>query len=351
MIDSNSGRAALFPVVRTGSPRAGCFRSCLAVLGAATMAALAMHAAPAAADEVSDYPVKPIRLVIPYATGGVSDTIGRVMAKAMGDALGQSVVAENRGGGGGTIGAAVVAEAPPDGYTLLLTSPPMVAVAPVTLKSLPYDPIASFTAIGTAVTTPNILVVNNDLPVKTLSDLADYARQGGRLSFASAGPGSTGHLSGQILQNAMHIEMTHVPYKSSGQAFPDVISGRVSMVFDSLPSTIGHVRAGKVRPVVVMSKERSSVLPEVPTAIEAGYPAATMNFWMGIEGPARIPQGIVDKLNAAIRKALESPELKKQLSTVGAELYATSPQEFAAMRRQDAESLGKLARSLGLGAD
>jgi len=190
--------------------------------------ACAAWAAPSAA-VADEFPSKPIRLVIPYATGGVSDSIGRVLAKSMTDVLGQSVVAENRGGGGGTIGAAVVAAAPPDGYTILLTSPPMVAVAPVLLKNLSYRAIDDFTAIGTLVTTPNILAVNNDLPVKSLADMASYAKGEGRnkLSFASAGPGSTGHLSGQILQNAMNIAMTHVPYKSSGLAFPDVISGRV----------------------------------------------------------------------------------------------------------------------------
>jgi tripartite-type tricarboxylate transporter receptor subunit TctC len=312
-------------------------------------AALIAHAPLSLAD---DFPTKPIRLVIPYATGGVSDSIGRLLAKGMGDALGQSVVAENKGGGGGTIGAAVVADSPPDGYTILLTSPPMEAVAPVTLKNLPYDPVKSFTPIGTAITTPNILVVNKDLPVKTLADMLAYARnpQNAKLSFASAGPGSTGHLSGQILQDAMKIDMTHVPYKSSGQAFPDVISGRVSMVFDSLPSTIAYVRSGQVRPVVVMSKSRSSVLPDVQTAVEAGYPAATMNFWMGIEGPAGIPKPVVDKLNAALAKAVNAPAMQQQMATLGAEPFLTAPNEFAELRRNDIATLGKLARDMGLAA-
>ncbi len=314
--------------------------------------AYAAWAAPfaTAAESADQYPSKPIRLVIPYATGGVSDAIGRMLAKSMGDVLGQPVVAENRGGGGGTIGAAVVAASPPDGYTILLTSPPMVTVAPLLLKNLPYHAINDFTAIGTLVTTPNILVVNNDIPVKTLAELGTYAKGEGRnkLSFASAGPGSTGHLSGQILQNAMGFVMTHVPYKSSGLAFPDVISGRVSMVFDSLPSTIGYVRAGQVRPVVVMSSERSSVLPDVPTAIEAGYPAATMNFWMGIEGPANMPPRIVEKLNAAIRKAVESPELRKHFTSVGAEPFLISSAEFTELRKKDAERYRKLVREMGL---
>jgi len=342
MIERSSGRCCK---VKSPSTRAG-----WAVAGMAMVCAAWVTPSAAVADE---FPSKPIRLVIPYATGGVSDSIGRVLAKSMSDALGQSVVAENRGGGGGTIGAAVVAAAPPDGYMILLTSPPMVVVAPVLLKNLSYHAIDDFTAIGTLVTTPNILAVNNDLPVKSLADMASYAKGEGRnkLSFASAGPGSTGHLSGQILQNAMNITMTHVPYKSSGLAFPDVISGRVSMVFDSLPSTIGYVRAGQVRPLVVMSKERSSILPDVPTAIEAGYPSATMNFWMGIEGPAHMPPAVVEKLNAAIHKAVQSPEMRKQLATLGAEPYLISSTEFAQLRRQDAATYRKLVKDMGLERD
>lgn len=301
----------------------------------------------------ASFPNKPIRFIIPYATGGVSDSIGRVLANAMSKELGQTVVVENRGGGGGTIGAAVVAGAAPDGYTILLTSPPMVSVAPVLLKNLSYDSGKDFTAIGTLVTTPNILVVNKDLPVRNLKDLEKYGNGmgKGKLSFASAGPGSTGHLSGHILQTAMNVEMTHVPYKSSGQAFPDVISGRVSMVFDSLPSTIGHVRSGSVIPVVVMSPERAAVLPDVPTAKEQGFPDATMNFWMGLEGPANIPKPVVDKLNAAMKVAVESPEMQEQLKTLGADTFITSPEEFDKIRKRDIVNYKKLVHDMGLVQD
>ncbi len=305
----------------------------------------------ALASEVDSFPNKPVRLVIPYGTGGVSDSIGRVLAMGMSKALGQTVFVENRGGGGGTIGAAIVAEAPPDGYTILLTSPPMVAVAPTLLKSLPYDAVEGFTPIGTLVTTPNILVVNPDLPVKTMADIAAYAKgEGkGKLSYASAGPGSTGHLSGHILKTAMGIEMAHIPYKSSGLAFPDVIAGRVSMVFDSVPSTIGYVRSGRVRPIAVMSEQRSVVLPDVPTAKESGFPAATMVFWMGIEGPAKMPAAIVNKLNAALKSAVESETMAAQLKTVGAEPFVTSAAEFNTLRRRDVAKLRALVKEMGLG--
>lgn len=314
--------------------------------------ALASCALCASSFAQSDYPSKPIKLVVPYATGGVSDTVGRVLALALGKALQQTVIVENRGGAGGTLGAGIVAKAPADGYTILLTSPPMVAVAPVLIRDLPYR-TEDFTPIGTLIVTPNVLVVNNELPVKSIADLIAYGKGPGKdtLSFASAGPGSTGHLSGQIMINTTGISMTHIPYKSSGQAFPDVISGRVSMVFDSLPSTIGFIRSGRVKPLLVMSEKRSTALPDVQTAAEAGFPAATMNFWMGIEGPAKLPQDIVNKLNTALKLAVNSPEMNQQMHTLGAEPYLTTPEEFKALRNNDIAKYGKLVKEMGLKQD
>lgn len=323
------------------------------VIRAATLAMTPLFAVTQNALAADDYPSKPIKLVIPYGTGGVSDSIGRITAAALTKVLGQTVVVENRGGAGGTVGAAVVAKSAPDGYTLLLTSPPMVAVAPVLLANLPYDAAEDFTPVGTMVVTPNILVVNASLPANTIAELIAYAKGAGKgtLSFGSAGPGSTGHLSGHILQTATGIDMQHIPYKSSGLAFPDVISGRVSMVFDSLPSTIGHVRSGKVRPLLVMSEKRSALLPEVQTAAESGFPAATMVFWVGIEGPANMPQQRVDKLNAALGAAVASPAMRDQMSNLGADPFLTTPQEFKAMRREDIVRMRKIVTEMGLRAE
>lgn len=318
-------------------------------IGAIAMAAAAL----AGSGQVfaqGTYPSQPIKLVIPYATGGVSDTIGRLIAQALGKVLNATVVSENKGGAGGTLGAAVVAKAAPDGYTLLLTSPPMVAVTPAMLKELPYRTAEDFTMVGTFAITPNVLVVNNALPATSIAELVTYAKGEGKdkLSFASAGPGSTGHMSGQILMDSTGIRMEHVPYRSSAQAFPDVISGRVSMVFDSLPSTIGHVRANSVRPLLVMSEKRSPVLPDVPTAAEAGFPAATMNFWIGIEGPAKMPQHVVDKLSAALKTAVESRDLRGQLAFLGAEPFYTDAAAFKALRQKDVDKYGVLVRQMGL---
>jgi tripartite-type tricarboxylate transporter receptor subunit TctC len=220
-----------------------------------TFVAIASLASAFAAGAQDAYPSKPIRLIVPYGTGGVSDSVGRVVAAGLSKTMNQTVFVENRGGAGGTLGANVTAQSAPDGYTILLTSPPMIAVAPQLIKDMPYNTSTDLIPVATIITTPNILVVNNDLPVKNIQELIAYGKGAGKgkLSFGSSGPGSTGHLSAAILLGAAGIEMEHVPYKTSAAAFPDVISGRVSMAFDSLPSTIGFVRGGKVRPILVMS--------------------------------------------------------------------------------------------------
>jgi tripartite-type tricarboxylate transporter receptor subunit TctC len=324
------------------------------LFGAALLAALSMLVQPrhAAASGADRYPDKPIRMVVAYGVGGVADNIGRVLAAGLTKALGQSVFVDNRGGGGGTIGATIVAKAEPDGYTILLTSPPMIAVAPLLLPDLYYNPTRDFTPIGTFVTTPNILAVNTSLPIKTLADLIAYARGPGKgtLSFASGGTGSTGDLSGQILKRIAGIELIDVPYRSSVMGFPDVIAGRVSMLFDSIPSTLGFIRAGQVRPIVVMSDKRSPMLPNVPTAVEEGYPSATMQFWMGIEGPAKLPPAIVAKLNAALRTAMATPAMIKSLESLGAQPFLTSPQEFIALQDRDISKYTPLVKEIGLGA-
>ena len=302
----------------------------------------------AAAQEA--YPSKPIRLIVPYGPGGVSDSVGRVLAAGLSKSMNTTVFVENRGGAGGTLGGNMAAQSAPDGYTILLTSPPMTAVAPALIKNMPYNVSTDLMPVSTIITTPNILVVNNDLPVKTIQELIAYGKGPGKgkLSYGSSGPGSTGHLSATILLGAAGIEMEHVPYKTSAAAFPDVISGRVSMAFDSLPSTIGFVRGGKVRPILVMSAKRSSLLPDVPTAAESGFPNATMNFWMGVEMPAKAPQPVVDKLAAGLKAMMESEEVRKQMAQFGAEPFYTTPPEFKKIRDADIQKYGKLVKEMGL---
>src|SRR3954470_5094925 len=310
----------------------------------------AMALLPLAALGQDSFPSKPIRLIVPYGPGGVSDTVGRIVASGLGKAMNANVFVENHGGAGGTLGGNITAKSAPDGYTILLTSPPMTAVAPAMIPNMPYSVSTDLIPISSIITTPNILVVNNDLPVKNIQELIAYAKGPGkgRLSFASSGPGSTGHLSAAILLGAAGIEMQHVPYKTSAAAFPDVISGRVSMAFDSLPSTIGFVRGGKVRPILVMSEKRSSLLPDVPTAAESGFPNATMNFWMGIEAPSKLPQPVVDKLAAGLKAMMQSDEVKKQMAQFGADPFYTTPAEFKKIRDADIVNYGKLVKQMGL---
>ncbi|MCK9508757.1 MAG: tripartite tricarboxylate transporter substrate binding protein [Pigmentiphaga sp.] len=305
----------------------------------------------AGAAQTSSYPNKPVRLIVAYAPGGVTDSLTRLLSTELAKTLGQTVVVENRGGAGGTVGAAFVSKAAPDGYTLLVTSPPQIAVAPFLLDQLPFQPDKDFTTIGTFATTPNILVVNPSLPINTFSELVTYAKGPGqgKFSFASGGPGSTGQLYGQILNDATGMKMIDIPYgKSSSAAFPDVIAGRVDSNFGQLPGTIGYIRSEHVRPIVILSQQRSPILPDVPTIAEEGYPEASMEFWQGIEGPANMPPDVVATLSKALRSAMASPALVKSMESIGAQAYVTTPEEFAALRRRDIDGYGKLIQQMGL---
>jgi tripartite-type tricarboxylate transporter receptor subunit TctC len=213
------------------------------------------------------FPQRPVRLIVAYATGGVSDIMGRVLAQKMSETLGQTMVVENRAGAGGMIGTDFVAKSPPDGYVIVLSSPTQMAIVPNLNKNTPYDPIKDFTAIGGIAMTPNILTINMSLPFRSLRELVDYAKANpGKLSFGSSGPGSVGHLSGEVLRMTTGADLLHVPYKSAGAAYPDMFAGSVSMVFDTLPSAIQHVNSGKARPIALMASKRAPLLPDVPTS-------------------------------------------------------------------------------------
>jgi tripartite-type tricarboxylate transporter receptor subunit TctC len=302
-----------------------------------------------AAALAQEYPSRPIRLVVPYAPGGVSDISGRIVAQKMSELLGQPMVVENRAGAGGMVGTGAVAKAEPDGYTIVLSSLSAYAIGPRMVKAPLYDSVKDFTAIAPVALSPTILTVNNALPVQNLKELVAHAKANpGRLTYGSSGIGSVAHISAELLRASTGVDLVHVPYKSAAQAYPDMIAGSVAMIFDALPSAIQHIRAGKVRPIAMMSDRRASLLPEIPTFAEAGYPEATLRLWVGLHGPANLPGAVVQKLNDTAARAVAAPEVRERFTSVGLDAYSTSPREFTEMVRGDVERLGKMMAAAGI---
>jgi tripartite-type tricarboxylate transporter receptor subunit TctC len=295
------------------------------------------------------YPNNPIRLVVPYAAGGVSDIMGRALAQKLGELIGQPLIVENRAGAAGALGTDATAKSAPDGYTIVLSSLTAYAIAPNMNKSVTYDPVKDFSAIGGVAIAPNILTVNASAQFNTLKELVEYAKANpGKLTFGSSGVGSIGHLSGEVLRTSVGAQMLHVPYKSAGVAYPDMFAGNVSMVFDTLPSAIQHIRSGKAKPIAVLSDKRTPLLPEVPTFAEAGFPEATLRFWFGLHGPAHLPAPVVQKLNETLNSALAAPDLRERFSTLGADPYPTTPQQLTDVVRADMDKLAKTIKAAGI---
>ena len=308
---------------------------------------LALVALPALSQEA--YPSRPIRLVVPYAPGGVSDITGRIVAQKMTELLGQAMVVENRAGAGGMVGTGSVAKSAPDGYTIVLSSLSAYAIGPRLVRAPLYDPIADFTPIAAVALAPTILTINTALPFKSLKELIAFGKANpGKLTYGSSGIGSVAHISAEMLRASTGIELVHVPYKSAAQAYPDMFSGSVSMVFDALPSAIQYIKSGKVRPIAMMSDRRASLLPDVPTFAEAGYPEATLRLWVGLHGPAGLPAPIVQKLNDTAARAVAAPDVRERFTAVGADAYSVSPREFADLVRADVERLGKMMADAGI---
>jgi tripartite-type tricarboxylate transporter receptor subunit TctC len=296
------------------------------------VAATFLAAAPAVlAQDQNKYPDHPITLIVPYAAGGGNDVLARAVAEPMSRILGQPVVVENHGGAGGTIGTRQVAKASPDGYTLGLGGTGTLAIAPTLYRNLGYDPRRDFAPVGLIATSPLIILVNPDVAAADVKDLIALGKaQPRKLNYASAGTGSGIHLGTVMFEMAADIEMTHVPYRGTGPALADLLGNHVSVYFSSLPPAIGMVSSGKLRALGVTSLKRSPIFPEVPTVAEQGLPGFEAVLHYGIVAPAGTPKPIVEKLNAALREALGSEELRKRLATEGAEPLRTSPTEYAA---------------------
>ncbi|MBC7778583.1 MAG: tripartite tricarboxylate transporter substrate binding protein [Proteobacteria bacterium] len=318
----------------------------LSLVAAPTLHAQTPSAAPTTAGA---YPSRPIRFIVPFAAGGVSDILGRSVALKMSEVVGQQWVVENRGGAGGTIGADVVANATPDGYTILLSSLTTQSIAPHMLKKLPYNTLTAFTPVGGVALSPNILSIGSSQPMKSVKDIIAAAKANpGKVIYGSSGQGSIGHLTGEILRAATGVDMTHVPFKSAALAYPDVMGGNITMVFDTLPSAMQHIKSGAVRPVAMLSPKRSPAMPDVPTIAEAGFPEATLNFWSALFGPANMPPAVVQRLNESLNKSLAAPDLRDRLVALGSDPWPTTPQELTTRVREDFERMGKVIKTAGI---
>ncbi len=299
----------------------------------------------AAAD---DYPSKPIRLIVPFAAGGAVGAVARVLATPMSSSLGQSIVIDNRGGAGGVIGMDAVAKSPADGYTLLLAHSGLTYM-PGLYRNLPFDPVKDFDGIVNAVTGGFLLAVNNDLPIRSVADLIVYAKaHPGKLTYASAGIGSTLHLAAEFLKRAAGVDILHVPYKGAAQATTDLIGGQVQMMFGPAVAILPLAQAGKVRALAVASARRSMLAPELPTVAESGVPGFEIGSWYGLAAPAGTPKAAIERLNAEANRALQSADVIAQFRIQGYEPLGGTPAALNDQIKADITRWTKIIRDAGI---
>ena len=289
----------------------------------------------AAAAQAQTYPSKPVRLVLPYAPGGIIDYVGRTLAQKLTENLGQPVLAENRPGAGGIVGTDSVARSAPDGYTLVLMDPAIV-INPTLQADIPYDLFKNLQTVSIVSSSPEVLVVSPTLPVKTFSELVAYGKANpGKLNFASAGIGTTPHLAGEMFKLRTGIDATHVPYKGIGASYTDMMSGKVQMAFSSIAGALPFTADNRVKAIATTGTKRSSVYPDLPTVAEAGLPGFEVDLWLGVFAPAGLPGPALARLNGELQKALEAPDLKAALAKVGVEPRGTSAEAGAAFLRAE----------------
>jgi tripartite-type tricarboxylate transporter receptor subunit TctC len=302
------------------------------------------------------YPSKPLRWIVPFPPGGSTDGFSRPLAAKLAELLGQPVVVENVGGAGASIGSDRIAKSAPDGYTIGLATTGSHAINPhIYGAKLPHDTIKDFTHIALAVSYVNVLVVNPNVPARSVAELIAYAKANpGKVSFGSAGNGSSNHLSGELLKVLSKAPMEHIPYKGSGPAMTDLMAGNITMMFDVLITSIPQMRAGRVRALAVTSAKRSPYVPEVPTMDESGVPGyneAGSDLWFGIVGPAGIPKPIVQKLNEKLIEALRAPDMRQRIRLQAFDLWTSTPEEFTAVLKSDHAKWGKIVRAAGARID
>ncbi|MBI4190471.1 MAG: tripartite tricarboxylate transporter substrate binding protein [Betaproteobacteria bacterium] len=298
------------------------------------------------------FPGRPIRLVMPFPPGGASEGVARPIVQKAGAALGQQFVLDSRPGASGVIAAEIVAKAPPDGYTLLLATSALFSILPGLSTNLPFDPVKSYAPITRFVLLNNVLVVHPSLPVKNVNALIALAkRKPGQLNYASAGNGTTFHLAGEMFKSMAKIDILHVPYKGGAPAQVDLIAGQVQVMFDSLSTALTPIRSGRVKVLAVTTKQRSPVLPDIPTVAESGLPDFEVSGWFGVVAPANTPRDIVTRLNAEIVRALGAPEVRERLLGLGHVIAGNSPGEFAAFISSELAKYSKVIKDNRIRAD
>jgi tripartite-type tricarboxylate transporter receptor subunit TctC len=294
------------------------------------------------------YPNKTIKIVVPFAVGGIADTFGRVIAQKLTETWGQPVVVENKGGAGGNIGADLVAKSPPDGYTLVVGNIGTHAVNPFLVKNMPFDPLKDFVPIAHVLDAEGLLVVNPGLPVKTVPELIAYGKANpGKLSYASAGLGTTSHLAGELFKSLSGIDMVHVPYKGNSPAITDVMGGQVQLIFATMPTVIQQAKSGRLRMIATLGNARAKATPDVPTIAET-LPGFDVANWIGLFAPAGTPREIVDRLNAEVQKIMRSPDVESRLEAEGAKFVPTTPESFAAFQKSESAKWAAAIKAAGI---
>jgi tripartite-type tricarboxylate transporter receptor subunit TctC len=294
------------------------------------------------------WPAKPVKLIVPFAPGGTADTLGRLVAKKLGEAFNEGVVVENRPGAGGVVGSELVAKAPPDGYTLVVSGVASHVIAPALPRGVPYDPMKDFTHIALFGGPPSVLVVNPDVPAKNLADFVSLLKQNpNKFSYGSPGNGTHGQLVAELFKQLAHVEMQHVPYKGASGAITDLIAGHIQAASTTLSTASGQIHSGRARALAISTARRLPDYPELPTFAEAGYKELVATIWFSLSGPAGLPEPIATKLNSETRKALQSPEVLEHLKPEGIEPGNLSAAEFTAFVAEETRRWAPVVRASG----